>query len=180
MIANRGAAATTGPARCEQAPLCPVAEVCVDGRRVPCIDIGRAHREKLLLCDDLEQIADDLPFAVDRMACLRIASRLVPLLRECHRYEEEVVFPVFERDPALATSRARSVRRLKAEHVEDECAAQDLTEVLLAIGRGGTIDNAEALGFMLRAFFEALRRHIAFEREHVLPAVTGYQWVSDA
>lgn len=31
--------------------------------------------------------------------------------------------------------------------------------------------NAEAIGFMLRGFFEGLRRHIAFEREHVLPMI---------
>ena len=119
----------------------------------------------------MEAIADALPL-VDRMQCLQLANQLVPLLREAHRYEEDEVFPVFERAGGLGlVGRIASVRRLKSEHIEDECAAQDLTELLLEIGHGGAIANAEALGFMLRAFFETLRRHIAFEREHVVPIV---------
>ncbi|TIT74091.1 MAG: hemerythrin domain-containing protein, partial [Mesorhizobium sp.] len=64
-----------------------------------------------------------------------------------------------------------SIQRLRAEHVEDECFADEITEILLAIGHGERVDNAEAIGFMLRGFFESLRRHIAFEREHVLPLI---------
>ena len=45
---------------------------------------------------------------------------------------------------------------------------------LVCLGHGGAIDNPEALGFMLRAFFDTVRRHIAFEREYVFPlAVTA-------
>jgi hypothetical protein len=138
---------------------------------VPCRDISEAHHSKLDLCDRMEAIADALP-SVDRLQCLQVGNRLVPLLREAHRYEEEDVFPAFERAGGLGLmARIASVRRLKAEHVEDECAAQDLTELLLEIGHGGAIANPEALGFMLRAFFDTLRRHIAFEREHVVPIV---------
>lgn len=64
-----------------------------------------------------------------------------------------------------------SLDRLLAEHVEDECFAGELTEALLLLGRNGSADNPEALGFMLRGFFEARRRHVAFEREHVLPQI---------
>ena len=41
----------------------------------------------------------------------------------------------------------------------------------MAIGHGAGVENPEAVGFMLRGLFETLRRHIAFEREHVLPIV---------
>jgi hypothetical protein len=44
-------------------------------------------------------------------------------------------------------------------------------EAVMAIGHGRSTDNAEVVGFMLRGFFESLRRHIAFEREHVLPRI---------
>ena len=40
---------------------------------------------------------------------------------------------------------------------------------LYGIGHGGEISNPEALGFMLRAFFDTVRRHMAFEREHMFP-----------
>ncbi|MGE0500556.1 MAG: hemerythrin domain-containing protein [Rhizobiaceae bacterium] len=131
----------------------------------------RAHREKLRLCASLEEIADTLPAAVDRLRCLSIASELVPLLRSVHAYEERVLLPEFLLALRQSPEAILSVSRLKAEHVEDECFADELTDVLMSIGHGGDVDNPEATGFMLRGFFETLRRHIAFEREHVLPAI---------
>jgi hemerythrin-like domain-containing protein len=164
---------------CEDLQSCPVADACACGSEgaVPCLDMAHAHEEKLRLCAAIEAIADALPSQVDRVQCLRIANQLVPLLRHCHQYEEETVFPAFERfEGPDREARAASVRRLRSEHVEDECAAQDLSEVLLKVGHGATIDNPEALGFMLRAFFDTLRRHIAFEREHILPVVAGLKF----
>nr|WP_246678199.1 MULTISPECIES: hemerythrin domain-containing protein [unclassified Mesorhizobium] len=135
----------------------------------------RVHLEKLQLCDALERIADTLP-KVDTLACLAVANAIVPLLRDSHRYEETVIFPAYETALAGSDANLDSARRLSAEHIEDECFAGELTEMLLAIGHGKTIDNAEAVGFMLRGFFESLRRHIAFEREHVLPMIGFVDW----
>ncbi|CAN5483884.1 hemerythrin domain-containing protein [soil metagenome] len=159
--------------RCEKPEACQVVSVCAQQGRIPCVDVVSFHGEKLRLCDALEAVADSLPARVDLLKCLRIANELVPLLRESHRYEEEYVFPVFERGAAGVAGRLSSIRRLKAEHVEDECAAQDITDALFSIGHGAPVENPEALGFMLRSFFETLRRHIAFERDHVLPAVVA-------
>lgn len=130
----------------------------------------RVLQEKIRLCDILEEIADSLPENIDRARCLQIASVLVPLVRSTHRYEEQVIFPAYQ--SVLAKGAAPSVlTRLRAEHFEDECYADELTEALLAVARGGEVKNAEAFGYMLRAFFESVRRHVAFEREHVLPAI---------
>lgn len=156
---------------CDVPDSCPVSALCLPGQITPCLDLGRAHDEKLALCNDLEKIADGLPHKVERALCLSIAERIVPMLKSSHAYEEEVVFPAFAAAAASPALVGASIRRLKAEHVEDEGAAQDLADVLFAIGHGSAIDNPEALGFMLRAFFEALRRHIAFEREHVMPVL---------
>jgi len=142
---------------------CLVTAACGQGGRTPCAEVWSAHDEKLRLGEVLEAFADALPSHLDRMKCLQVANELVPLLRDSHHYEEETVFPAFEKGSADAAAGAASVRRLKTEHVEDECAAQDITDMLLAIG------HPESLGLMLRAFFDTLRRHIAFEREHVLP-----------
>jgi hypothetical protein len=127
--------------------------------------MARAHDRKLKLCSELEAIADDLPSRVDRLQCLAVASSLVPLLRECHRFEEEAVFPGL----ALTRGGEAIVARLKVEHLEDDCAAADVSETLLACGHGGEIDSPEAFGYMLRALFESIRRHIAFERDYILP-----------
>jgi len=130
----------------------------------------RAHKEKLLLCDALERIADALP-GVDRLKCLGTANAIVPLLRNVHQYEETVIFPAYESAVVRGNANLASTRRLRAEHVEDECFAGEVTEILLAIGHGEPVENPEAIGFMLRGLFENLRRHIAFEREHVLPMI---------
>ena len=131
----------------------------------------RAHVETLRLCAAIEEIADQLPADVDRLRCLAVASTLVPLLRSIHRYEEDVVFAAFESAVGADGAAARTTERLRAEHVEDECLADEITETLLAIGHGAKPDNPEALGYMLRVFFETVRRHVAFEREHILPAI---------
>ena len=139
------------------------------GRFAGVIDMESAHRHKLSLCDAMEEIADALPGQVDRLKCVIVATSLVPLLRECHRFEEQAIFPAFAR----LSDADRIVVRLRAEHLEDQSSAEDLSERLLAHGYGRPIDNPEALGYMLRALFESMRRHIAFERDHVLPVVAG-------
>ncbi len=68
------------------------------------------------------------------------------------------------------TTRSRTtLNRLRFEHCEDECFAEELTEALNALGSGNPDVNIEAIGYMLRGFFEAMRRHIAFESEMLLP-----------
>lgn len=130
------------------------------------------YAEKNELCDQLEAIADSLPDQIDRLLCLRVAGRLVPLMRQAHRYEEELLFPLVE---AAWTSPGHdmTIRRLKSEHVYDECSAEQITEELLRIGHGHLLHNPEAFGFMLRAFFDPVRRHLAFERELLLIARQG-------
>lgn len=151
---------------------CQVAPARLTGR-TPCAGVDDSHAAKLELCSELEAIADGLPSHVDRRKCLIVAAALVPLLRLSHACEEDCIFPAFTGAGADGdrSARMQTVQRLKMEHIEDECAAQDLTDVLFAIGHGAPIHNPEALGFMLRAFFETMRRHIAFEREHVFPVI---------
>lgn len=148
---------------------------CAPQRSPLCAGIEHRHLAKLQICDVMETIADSLPRSVSRSACLWVASALLPALREAQSYEETMVFPAFAREPG----RLDSVRRLRAEHVEDAALAEELTEALLSIGHGADIENPEALGYMLRTFFETMRRHIAFEREHVLPLVDALDGPAD-
>ena len=57
--------------------------------------------------------------------------------------------------------------RLKAEHREDMSYGEEVAEALLMVGTQRPVPGAEALGFMLRGFFGALRRHVAFEGDYV-------------
>lgn len=133
--------------------------------------VRMANAEILRLCGLLEEVADSLPGAIDRRTCLMLASELEPLVRGLHRFEEETLFPAYEQAMQARGKGKGTLERLRAEHIEDECFAGELTEALRTLGETGKVDNPEAMGFMLRGFFEAQRRHVAFEREHLLPAI---------
>lgn len=126
---------------------------------------GGLWREQRTLCDALEQIADSLPDAVDRKVCLHAARLLPTLMVRAHRYEEDVLFTALDRPGLTPFDPHPTLERLKVEHAGDECFAEELSEVLLSYAEGRPTHSAEATGYMLRGFFEALRRHIAIEEE---------------
>jgi len=130
-----------------------------------------AHRLQLALCDDLEAIADSLPSNIVNQDCLFAAKGLGRLIRDVHTYEEKTLFPALRRVFQASGEFAGAVDRLTFEHLADECYADDIAEKLAYVGSGGRDVNMEALGYMLRGFFEALRRHIAFERDHFSSAI---------
>lgn len=131
----------------------------------------RLHAAKLALCDRLEGIADSLPNDLDRRECLVSARSLGPHFLSVHRFEEQRVFPLFCARLGQ-TEEARSiVERLKDEHFEDEGYAAELRDALRCAARHGRAENPETLGFMLRGFFGAVRRHVAFEQDHMLAAL---------
>lgn len=151
-----------------------------DSHRVkvtPVALIERAHSQKLKLCETLVEIADSLPGQVDPLKCLGVANVLVPLMRDVHRFEEDVLFPAWA---AAAGGRNGALRRLLTEHVEEEFLADDVTETLLTLAHGGTAGPPEAVGSTLRGLPETMRRHIVFERRHVLPSVGSIEPSSNA
>ncbi len=127
--------------------------------------LARAHQEQLALCNSLEEIADSLPTEIDRQKCAYAAKMLEPLIRELHSGEESAVFRWVEQNFGDDPSIAATLARLKYEHCEDECFAEELTEMLVKLGAADESVNAETAGYMLRGFFTNLRRHIGFEQE---------------
>ncbi|MDF1607778.1 hemerythrin domain-containing protein [Hoeflea sp. YIM 152468] len=134
----------------------------------PISALRKAHDAQLQLCDRLEEIADSLPDRVNRQKCIYASRALGPMIRETHRFEEDVVFPLIADRLKHDRTIAATLGRLRSEHCEDECFAEELSEALHALGTGRVEINIEATGYMLRGFFEATRRHIAFESEHLL------------
>ena len=59
--------------------------------------------------------------------------------------------------------------RLRNEHQEDEDHACDVRDTIRAFVTAGHWHGAENLGYMLRGLFVSLRRHLAFDRDYVLP-----------
>ena len=134
----------------------------------PTMEMCTIHEEQTLLCDTLERIADSLPKSIDRGVCARIGEQLVPFVQKVHHFEENVIFPLFQEKLKDRAELSVMIERLKAEHHEDEYFAEEVAEALRKVGQGEEIRNPEAFGYMLRAFFETRRRHIAFEQEQMI------------
>ncbi|MEO0546932.1 MAG: hemerythrin domain-containing protein [Pseudomonadota bacterium] len=135
-------------------------------------ELSKCHQAQAALCDLLESIADDIPEdpkAVDRQRCLAAARKIFPTVKKAHDFEEQRLFPLLEALNGPSESLTKSLERLRFEHWEDESFAEEVTESLIEFGRGEGSMDGEKLGYMLRGFFEGLRRHMAFETEHLLP-----------
>lgn len=119
--------------------------------------LEHSYRRLLALCDRLEAIADDLP-RIDGRLCRETADALEPLVEDTHAMEEAVLFPVL-----MSTGRpelSQIVARLRQEHLFDSGSAEEVSECLRDLASGRSILPADAVGYLLRAFFEGMRRHV--------------------
>ncbi len=121
------------------------------------------------LCCQLEHIADGLPDNVDRQECLYVARSVVPMVKLSHDFEESILFPLLKEKCGESEQLNQTLDRLQAEHWEDESYASEVHHGLISFASGHSDVNVDSLAYMLRGFFEGMRRHLAFEREHVLP-----------
>ncbi len=124
------------------------------------------------ICSRLEKIADGLPMKVDPVQCAELARTIHETVVSAHLFEEKIVFP-YLRSIASDKGISDTIERLRFEHWEDESFAAELQESLCSFATGRDRSHVEALAWMLRGFFEGLRRHIAFEREHMMPLLAG-------
>lgn len=131
--------------------------------------VAQSHARQMALCEDLENIADGLPGNVNLQLCLHLARVVCPTIAAAHEIEEKVLFPVVKTLSPTIPDLDLTIERLRWEHFEDMCFAEELHDALLSIGRGEPKMTAEAAGYMLRGFFESVRRHVAFEREMLAP-----------
>lgn len=125
-------------------------------------ELHDAFNLQMGLCDLLEAVADSLPTRLDRQHCLHIARMIGPLLKQAHAAEEAMLFPHLT---AGHSDGCELVERLRLEHIEDECFAEEVQFELLQLGKGQPVLAPEATGYMLRGFFEGMRRHIRHELE---------------
>lgn len=120
--------------------------------------LERLYGDMLRICDALEAIADTLPNP-DRRCCRQLAIELDETIEEVNLCEERYLLPAVAKQAG-----ADIVTRLRQEHAEDCLAATEIVRALVAISRGGRKRSYDAIGYMLRAYFLAVRRHIAFEQ----------------
>lgn len=125
-------------------------------------DLHDSFVKQLALCDALEEIADSLPYGLNHQRCLRAAQLIGPILRGAHATEEAALFP---RILASHADGGTVVEQLRLEHLEDECFAEEVQYELQLLGCRQPVLAPEATGYMLRGFFECVRRHVRHERE---------------
>lgn len=138
--------------------------------------VMRGHDMQLLLCDELESLADSLPSGHHR--CVLLARAMCPLIASTHQIEEELLFVPLSRLTDRVPEMPATLERLRLEHHADLCFAEELQDALLAFGRGEDVTTAEAVGYMLRGFFQSVRRHVAFEKEILVPLLALVRPVS--
>lgn len=132
-------------------------------------ELMKHHERQLKLCERLEGLADSLPYDVNKQECLSISWEIYPVVKAAHDFEEKTLFPLLSEREHDNTEIAHSLERLKFEHWEDESSAEDISLSLRQMVSAPEETNVEKMSYMLRGFFEGMRRHIAFETDHLLP-----------
>lgn len=134
----------------------------------PIAQIARSHRILTHLCATLEDIADSLPQHFDP----EIIAPVLPVLRKDLPWHfeniESALYPLLQRRGAHYGEMPGLIERLRMDHAADTVLAQDVADGLELLSESGSHPNTEALGFMLRCFFVALRRHSFWEEHMVL------------
>ncbi len=143
--------------------------MCNNSRADLVAGLRQIHHAKLALCDRLEEIADALPDKMDAQVCAVTARAIGPILEKAHQFEEEIFYPGLTKHLKGAGDQDPIFERLKIEHHEDICFGEEVRDVLISYGAGKPNQTADATGYMLRGFFESLRRHMAFEQELARP-----------
>lgn len=130
------------------------------------------YSELLTLCNELEHIADGLPNDVDKQACLRLGHAATAVVTSVHELEEGLLFPALvQRWPNIGELPS-TVERLRREHRGDEYYAEEVEDALIAFAEGRRLMSPDAIGYLLRGFFEGQRRHIALGRELMRPLLS--------
>lgn len=125
--------------------------------------LNRCYERLLSTCDALEALADSLPGPIPADHCRALADMTVRLVAETHALEDKVLLPV------LASSTRRELRvvaeRLRQEHEFDNQAAIEIEDALTDLASGRATLSADAVGYLLRSFFESVRRHVHAEQD---------------
>lgn len=123
--------------------------------------LKECYSRLLDICDRLEAIADGLPGNLPLADCRWVAAHVVEEVTRSHALEERVLLPM------LLASDRKEIRlaagRLRQEHEFDNQAAIEIEEGLADLVAGGNTLSPDATGYLLRSFFESMRRHVYAE-----------------
>ncbi len=129
----------------------------------------QAISEQIALCDILEDIADSLPYNIDKQICNHTSIMLNSIIKRAHRIEQDILFPYLKDNAPNAIDLTKTFARLKKQNLRDQYSGEELAEILLSYAINKPSHSAETTGYIIRAYFESLRRHIAFVDELINP-----------
>jgi len=149
-----------------------------DDANIPLSVVIRGRSEELVICDELELIADQLAGKVDGKLCSSALRRLsVDFL--LHQKDEEVLYEILRERDINDHFLAQCIKQALMEHHQFEDYVPELVEPLGEIGSGKPLANPEASGYAFRCLFDGVRRHIAWEDitllGHSMPPLTDQE-----
>jgi hemerythrin-like domain-containing protein len=125
---------------------------------------------RLDLCDLLEHIADGLPENAAPQLALLACAAIERGWANHVAFEEEALFPILHRyrdsDPDLVAG----LDQLAFEHASDVGLHLEIVDALHDLARGGPPGNPDMVGYLLRAHFVPMRRHVLWENAFLIPA----------
>jgi len=121
------------------------------------------------LADLLEEIADALPTVTNRSAAALAAARLRRLAAQPPAPEEAALFALIEAHAPAEAGARHVVAIARREGALLGGVKIELAEALDALARDGRAAEAEALGYMLRACFDGIRRRLDWMEAVILP-----------
>lgn len=134
--------------------------------------LERDQARLLRLCAALERIADGLPATGHLIKTGRVLAFLDKAFSRHVFLHEKCLFPLIRSLEENNKPLELMLRELEFEHSADRGL---IVEILSAfMGRDSRNAGLEALGYLLRSFFENYRRHSAWERAVLYPLARGH------
>jgi hypothetical protein len=114
------------------------------------------------LCDELECIADQLGSPVDVQLCEPALFKLRNELPLYHR-DEKVLFDLLADHKPEEKVLGRCIELAVSEHSKIEYLAFELADPINDLSSGIALNNQDAVGYLLRCYFEFTRQHLRWE-----------------
>ena len=131
--------------------------------------LERDQMRLLRICAALEKIADGLPGTGHQKKTGKVLAFLDKAFSRHVFLHEKCLFPLIRSLEEKNEPLESMLRELEFEHAADRGL---IVEILSAfMGRDSRNTGLEALGYLLRSFFENYRRHAAWERATLYPIV---------
>ena len=121
------------------------------------------HRDLLLLCLRLEELAADFAAGEVPRGIQKVARHIEPMVAAAQTLEEQKFYPDLELHAGSCFG-SLLLDQVKSEHRVDRRAARELALTLTAVARKQCRLSLDTVAHMVRGFQEAVRRHITTEQ----------------